>query len=115
MQIKAINTTITITDMETSLAFYKALGFTEAARWGNHYAQLQLKNAVFGLHPSAKEKVSASQGLISIGLEVDDLMAATQLLEATKISFTSRREAGGLFIHFCDPDGNPLYFIKPNT
>ena len=50
---------------------------------------------------------------MSIGLTVDDFEAASSNLKELGIAYSERSEEGGDFIHFADPDGNPLYIIKP--
>jgi hypothetical protein len=54
-----------------------------------------------------------SQGHISIGFTTDNFDNAKVLLNKLGIDFKARDEEGGQFLHFSDPDGTPLYFIKP--
>lgn len=99
-------------DMDLSVSFYTALGFTLKNRWGNHYTQLEAPGITIGIHPS-EQTVSNGSGNLSIGFTTDDFDAVQPLLNSLKISNEIREEEGGKFIHFSDPDGTQLYFIKP--
>lgn len=107
------NVTINISDMNKSLDFYQSLGFSLKNRWGNHYAQLTAPGIEIGLHPTDAGKTTNGSGNISIGISIQDLEDGKNQLRVAGILFNERTEAGGLFIHFNDPDGNALYFIKP--
>jgi len=112
MTITEANVTVMVRNMDTSIAFYQSIGFTVKQRWGNHYAQLAVPGVVLGLHPS-KDDHGGGSGNISIGLTADDYDGAKQLLDDLSMPYSSRQEEGGSFLHFTDPDGNALYFIKP--
>jgi catechol 2,3-dioxygenase-like lactoylglutathione lyase family enzyme len=111
--IKEANLTLQVKEMDKSVAFYQALGLTLKNRWGNHYAQLIAPGIVIGLHPSEESKAVSGSGNLSIGFTTDSLKAALSLLKSMDINVETREEAGGNFIHFTDPDGTALYFIKP--
>jgi hypothetical protein len=111
MTIKECNITINIKDMDKSIAFYKSIGFTEKIRWGNNYAKLTLEGVIIGLHPS--QNLNSSSGNVSIGIYTDNFEEAKSLLQKQAITATERKEEGGEFLHFTDPDGTALYFIKP--
>lgn len=110
--IKEANVTIMVQDMDKSIPFYESLGFKLEQRWGNHYAQVKAPGITIGLHPASKANSPVSEQ-ISIGLSIDDFTAAEELLAKNAIHATLRKEEGGMFLHFADPDGTPLYFIKP--
>ena len=112
MTIKDSNVTIMVKDMDKSVSFYQSLGFAIKNRWGNHYAQLSAPGVVIGLHPTEKSIASGS-GSISIGFTTDHFEEAKSLLTDLSIPAESREEEGGQFLHFTDPDGTQLYFIKP--
>ena len=110
--IKDSNVTIHITDIEKSIAFYQSIGFALKTRWGNHYAQLSAPGIVIGLHPSS-ENTKVRSCHISLGFTVEDFQEAKIALNKLGILFSERREEGGVFLHFEDPDGTPIYFIQP--
>jgi len=111
MSIKDSNVTIMVKDMDKSVTFYQSLGFTVKQRWENHYAQLTAPGITLGIHP-ANGSYSGS-GNISIGFTTDDFEKTKADLSSLAIQTQTREEEGGQFIHFADPDGTMLYFIKP--
>ncbi|MES1223191.1 MAG: VOC family protein [Bacteroidota bacterium] len=112
MAIKDSNVTIMVKDMDASVAFYESIGFAVKQRWANHYAQLIATGITVGLHP-ANDSAASGSGNISIGFTTDNFEESKLLLEKLNIKPTSRNEEGGQFLHFEDPDGTALYFIKP--
>jgi|SRR5205809_1164386 len=113
MAIKESNITINIRDLDKSILFYESIGFTTKNRWGNYYAQLTAPGIVIGLHPTGNDNLKGNSGNISIGFTTDNLEEVKYLLQRLSINCTERQEDGGQFIHFSDPDGTALYFIKP--
>jgi catechol 2,3-dioxygenase-like lactoylglutathione lyase family enzyme len=113
MTIKESNITINIKDMDRSIAFYKSMGFTEKIRWQNHYAKLVLDGVIIGLHPASPENLKNNSGNVSIGLHTDNFDQARSYLQKLSIAYQERKEEGGEFLHFADPDGTALYIIKP--
>jgi len=113
MAIKESNITINIKDMDRSLQFYESIGLVIKNRWGNYYAQLTAPGIVIGLHPTADTNLVNNSGNVSIGFTVDDFDESRSLLQRLAIVTTERQEEGGEFLHFTDPDGTALYFIKP--
>jgi catechol 2,3-dioxygenase-like lactoylglutathione lyase family enzyme len=113
MEIKEANITINVKDLDRSVAFYKSIGLTEKMRWGNHYAQLAAPGLVIGLHPAGENILTNNSGNVSIGFTTSDFEETKSLLQNLPIVTTEREEAGGRFLHFTDPDGTAIYFIKP--
>jgi len=113
MAITGSTVTIMIKDMDKSIAFYESIGLTLKDRWGNHYAQVLAPGIVIGLHPTDDADPTKGTGNMSIGFTTDDFEETKSLLEKLSIDVTQRDEEGGQFLHFNDPDGSPLYFIKP--
>jgi len=97
--------------MDRSVSFYESIGFAVKNRWGNHYAQLNAPGITIGLHPSIE--TFKDSGNTSIGFTTDDFEETKNLLGILNIQTQTRDEEGGKFIHFADPDGTQLYFIKP--
>jgi catechol 2,3-dioxygenase-like lactoylglutathione lyase family enzyme len=114
MKITAANVTINVKELDRSIDFYRSIGFELKNRWGNFYAQLSAPGITIGLHPSATEH-GPLPGAISIGFTTDDFEGAKTLLDKLSVPNQFRKEEGGQFIHFDDPDGTPLYFVSPKT
>ena len=113
MLIKESNITINVKDLDKSVSFYQSIGFTIKNRWENYYAQVTAPGIVIGLHPSKELSQTNSVGHISIGFATDNFDDAKVFLNKLAIEFKTRDEEGGQFLHFNDPDGTPLYLIKP--
>ena len=112
MTIKDANVTIMVSNMDKAVSFYESIGFKTKNRWGNHYAQLSAPGITIGLHP-AESNTAKGSGNTSIGFTTDNFEAAKAMLHRQSIKVESRDEEGGQFLHFTDPDGTQLYFIKP--
>ncbi|MFI5130900.1 MAG: VOC family protein [Chitinophagales bacterium] len=113
MTIKQANLTVNIKDMDQSISFYQSIGLTVKNRWGNYYAQLTAPGIDIGLHPAGNGSLSGNSGNVSIGFTTDNFDETKSALEQLSIPVTERSEEGGQFLHFNDPDGTALYFIKP--
>lgn len=113
MIIKGSNITINVRDLDSSISFYESIGLKVTNRWGNHYAQLTAPGVVFGLHPTSEDNLTDNSGNVSIGFTADNFDEIKSELQRLSIKMTDRQEEGGQFIHFTDPDGTALYFIRP--
>jgi len=113
MSIKDSNITINVKDLDKSISFYESIGLKIKNRWGNYYAQLTAPGVVIGLHPGNDTNLANNSGNVSIGFTVDDFEESKSQLQKISITTTDRQEEGGQFLHFNDPDGTALYFIKP--
>ncbi|MEO8861992.1 MAG: VOC family protein [Ginsengibacter sp.] len=114
MKIKESNLTVNVKDLDKSISFYESLGLTLKNRWGNYYAMLSSPGVVIGLHPSTNDNMKDNSGNVSIGFTTDNLDETKSELQKLSVKITERQEEGGQFLHFTDPDGTALYFIKPN-
>jgi len=113
MTIKQSNVTINVKDMDTAVSFYQSIGLTLKNRWGDYYAQLAAPGITIGLHPTSIGNLKGNSGNVSIGFTSDDIEETRSSLDKLSIAVTERTEEGGQFLHFTDPDGTALYFIKP--
>lgn len=111
MTIKDSNVTIMVKDIEKSVSFYQSIGFAVKNRWGDHYAQLTAPGITIGIHPT--NEIYINSGNTSIGFTTDNFEETRSLLSNLSIYAVAREEEGGQFLHFHDPDGTLLYFIKP--
>jgi catechol 2,3-dioxygenase-like lactoylglutathione lyase family enzyme len=112
MAILESNITIKVKDISKSIAFYESIGFTLKKRWDNYYAQVIAPGITIGLHPGNSSMTATNSDNISIGFTTDNFYEAKNLLDKLSINVQPREEEGGQFLHFNDPDGTPLYFIK---
>lgn len=113
MTINQANVTVNVKDMDASVSFYQSIGLSVRNRWGNYYAQLTAPGITIGLHPTVSDNLKGSSGNVSIGFTTDNIEETKSSLEKLSIAITERSEEGGQFLHFTDPDGTALYFIKP--
>ena len=113
MSITNSNVTINVSDLDKSIGFYESIGWVLENRWGNFYAQLKAPNLIIGLHPTDVSQLHGHSGNVSIGLTSDDFDTSESMLRSLSIPYDKRKEEGGDFLHFQDPDGTALYFIKP--
>jgi catechol 2,3-dioxygenase-like lactoylglutathione lyase family enzyme len=103
--------TLMIANMDKTIIFYTdGLGLTLTSRYENHYAQVSAPGLMIGLHPAGQRPEPSES--ISIGFGVTELADAKNRLKQMSVPFTERKEEGGRFIHFLDPDGYHLYFRK---
>jgi len=111
MKIKDSNITINVKDLDKSISFYESIGFTLKKRWDNYYAQLTATGIAIGLHPTPESNYSRNSGNLSIGFTTEGFEDTKKELILLGIDIAERKEEGGDFIHFQDPDGTFLYFI----
>ena len=57
--------------------------------------------------------LTEAERLAATGFTTDDFEGARTFLKSLAVNVTERQEEGGKFLHFSDPDGTALYFIKP--
>jgi catechol 2,3-dioxygenase-like lactoylglutathione lyase family enzyme len=113
MLIKESTITLNVKDLDKAIDFYQSLGMTLKNRWGNHYAMVTAPGITIGLHPTSDNNLKGNSGNASIGFTTENFDEARKNLEIAAIKFTERKEEGGEFLHFTDPDGTALYFYNP--
>jgi catechol 2,3-dioxygenase-like lactoylglutathione lyase family enzyme len=111
------NVTVYVSNMDRAVRFYsEVLGLKLAYRFGDHWASVELgKGLTIGLHPASSEKPAGHKGSMSIGLELaGSIRTAVETLTAKGVRFKGEIQDGksGVFAHFEDPDGNPLYLAE---
>ncbi len=111
IDIKGTNVTIMVKDMDLAIKFYQNIGFTIKNRWDNHYAMLSVEGLTIGLHPTTKTELSS--GSISIGMMIDEINSAKELLSKNEIEHKFETGKSGNFVYFNDLDGTDLYFMQP--
>lgn len=112
IRINETNVTIMVNDMDKAIGFYELIGFTIKQRWENFYAMLTAPGITIGLHPT--EELNPNSGTLSIGFMIDSIDEARQLLDANNISHKEEDDGkSGIYLHFKDPYGTILYFVKP--
>ena len=113
--IKGANTTIMVRDMEKAVRFYvDVLGLKQKARYGDHFAQVEVTGTIIALHPTNDNAPRAEgQAGISIGFAVDDLDATMGELRAKGVEFSGTADDAQVKLaFFTDPDGTPLYLSQ---
>ncbi len=112
VNITGTNVTIMVKDMDTSISFYESIGLTLQNRWENHYAMIGATGITLGIHP-AGDKTDLNSGSVSIGFMLDNWESGKELLHTNNISYKTDDGKSGTYLHFKDPDGTILYFVKP--
>jgi glyoxylase I family protein len=112
-----------VDDVDASLAFYRALGFRLADRWGPPFAIVKRKGLslwLSGPGTSARKKLKSGAvpvpgGWNRLVIEVQDLAATVAALEAQGAVFRSKpiKGPGGHQMLVEDPSGNPVELFQP--
>ena len=112
-----------VDDVDAAIAFYKALGFKLADRWGPPFAIVKrgsLSLWISGPGTSARKKlkdgsVPVPGGWNRLVIEVKDLAATIEKLTAQGARFRSKPISGpgGQQVLVEDPSGNPVELFQP--
>src|SRR4026209_2770336 len=82
------NVTIMVKSMAKSVKFYtETLGLPLRVRHSSHWAEIDAAGLIIGLHPFVKGKTIINGDNMTIGLEVDNIETAMQMLEQKGIAF----------------------------
>lgn len=113
MKLIGSNVTIMVKDMNKSILFYESIGLKLKQRWGDNYAMIEGPGITLGIHPGGDDE--SGSGDLSIGFMVDSFEEAKALLQKNGIAISGEDQDGksGNYLHFNDPDGIALYFVKP--
>ena len=77
------------------------------------FAQSGLSFKIYQNTDFSHTRHTDNSGNVSIGFTTDKIEETKSALQKLSINATDRTEEGGQFLHFNDPDGTALYFIKP--
>lgn len=111
-----------VNDVDTSLPFYEALGFSLTERWGPPFAMVARGDLTLWLsgpgtsaqRPLADGREPQPGGWNRLVIEVDDLDAVMQRLGGAGATFRSPPVAGpgGRQVLAEDPSGNPVELFE---
>ena len=112
IKINETNVTVMVTDMDKAVQFYESIGMVLKQRWDDHYAMITAPGLTIGLHPH--EGNDTNSGTVSIGFMIDSVDEAVALLQKNNIEHAQQDDGkSGIYLHFKDPFGTVLYFVKP--
>jgi catechol 2,3-dioxygenase-like lactoylglutathione lyase family enzyme len=110
--ITGTNVTIMVNDIDKAIQFYESIGLIVKQRWENHYAMMTAAGITIGLHPT--EDLATNSGTVSIGFMVAAIDGIKAVLTKNNIPYTDSDDGkSGIYVHFKDPYGTALYFVKP--
>lgn len=111
-----------VNDVDASLPFYAALGFTEKEHWGPPFVMLTLGDLTLWLsgpgssasRPLSDGSKPAPGGWNRLVIQVDDLPAAMKAIEPTGARFRSEpvQGPGGKQVLVEDLSGNPIELFE---
>jgi|SRR5437773_3313815 len=111
-----------INDVDASLPFYSALGFTVTERWGPPFVMLARGDLTLWLSgpgtsaskPLTDGSIPAPGGWNRLVIEVSDLQASIRALRPTGAKFRSEpiQGPGGQQVLVEDPSGNPIELFQ---
>jgi catechol 2,3-dioxygenase-like lactoylglutathione lyase family enzyme len=111
-----------VEDVDASLPFYGALGFTVKERWGTPFVMLALGELTLWLSgpgtsaskPLADGSIPTPGGWNRLVIEVADIQASMQALRSAGAKFRSEpiHGPGGQQLLVEDPSGNPIELFQ---
>jgi catechol 2,3-dioxygenase-like lactoylglutathione lyase family enzyme len=108
--ITTSNVTIMVKNMMKAIDFYLGLGLTLKQRWEDYYAILVAPGISIGLHPA--EKTNERSNDISLGFGVEKINEVEKRLKELGVQYQRSDDQIGIYAHFHDPDGTPIYFME---
>src|SRR3954468_4219647 len=113
---KSGRVTIEVDDLKKAEQFYvETLGLKAQFQVEGHLVQVEAPGLTIGLlHPrEGQDSHPGKSGSVHIGLEVQELGSAINLLKSRGVEFQPIMEEEATRIaYFSDPEGNPLYLIE---
>lgn len=113
---KSGNVSVMVADFKKAVQFYvETLGLKLTHQVEGHLAVVEAPGLTISLLYPAGEQGSpqGKSGSMSIGLEVQELESAVEILKSRGVEFQHMmEEAATRLAHFSDPEGNPLYLIE---
>ena len=91
-------------EINQSIQFYSSIGLSLGQQWGDHYAEMEAPGIKIGLHPGIASAKATGSGITSIGFIANDFSAVKSKLKSLGIECIDRKEEGGDFVHFQDPE-----------
>ena len=111
-----------VKDVDASLPFYEALGFSMKERWGPPFAMLVRDDLTLWLSgpgtsaskPLADGSIPTAGGWNRLVLEVASLQSSMQAIRSTGAKFRSEpvQGPGGQQVLIEDPSGNPIELFE---
>jgi len=108
--ITTANVTVMVRNMPQAIEFYTSLGLTLKQRWEDYYAIVTAPGISIGLHPA--KQIADRSNDISIGFGVADIKKVEARLKELGIPYQRSEDGVGMYAHFHDPDGTPIYFME---
>jgi len=108
--ITTSNVTVMVKNMNEAINFYTGLGLTLKQRWEDYYAIVIAPGISIGLHPA--KKINERTSDISIGFGVEKIKEVEERLKELGVQFQRSEDGIGIYAHFQDPDGTPIYFME---
>jgi predicted enzyme related to lactoylglutathione lyase len=113
---KSGSVTIVVEDLKKAKQFYEeTLGLKVQFEVEGHLVQVEAPGLTIGLvHPrEGQESKPGKSGSVHIGLEVQEIMSAIELLKSRGVDFQPMMDEDATRIaYFSDPEGNSLYLIE---
>jgi catechol-2,3-dioxygenase len=113
---KSGSVTIVVEDLKKAKQFYaETLGLKVQFEVEGHLVQVEAPGLTIGLvHPrEGQESKPGKAGSVHIGLEVQEIMSAIELLKSRGVDFQPLMDEDATRIaYFNDPEGNSLYLIE---